>query len=78
MGDPLFLSSIAAVGFLTLAGQGLVVSGWWWGFSARRASARARYARASHRELLEHLTATDMVVLQHFFFVGCGGYAVVS
>ena len=63
MGDPSFLSSIAAVGFLTLAGQGLVVSGWWWGFGARKASARARYARPSHNELLEHLKATNMAVL---------------
>ena len=65
-------------GLLTLAGQGLVVSGWWWGFGARRASARARYARPRHRELLEHLTATDMVVLQRFFLAGHRSCAVVS
>ena len=49
-------------GLLTLAGQGLVVSGWWRGFGARKASARARYARPSHRELLEYSISTDMVV----------------
>ena len=65
-------------GLLTLAGQGPVVSGWWWGFGARRASARARYARPSHHELLEHLVATDTVMLQNYFHVARGSCAVVS